>query len=78
MPKEKKKKPIVKMVFFGIISITAYTIVFTNQGLITEYFTRGGWYAILPIITVFFFSFTHGPFANYVLSVLGIEAKKKK
>jgi hypothetical protein len=78
MPKEKKKKPIVKMLFFGIISISAYTTVFTHQGLITEYFTRGGWYAILPIITAFFFSFTHGSFANYVLSVLGIEAKKKK
>ena len=73
-----KKKPIVKMIIMGIISLTAYGIVFTHQDLVTRYFTKGGYYAALPIVAVFFFSFVHGPFANYVLSVLGIEPKKKK
>ena len=73
-----KKKPIVKMILFGIISISAYVAVFTHQDLVTKYFTKGGYYAALPIIAVFFLSFIHGPFANYVLSVLGIEPKKKK
>jgi hypothetical protein len=73
-----KKKPIVKMIIMGIISLSAYIAVFTNQDIITKYATKGGYYAALPIVAVFFFSFVHGPFANYVLSVLGIEPKKKK
>lgn len=73
-----KKKPIGKMIITGIISLTAYGFLFTHQELVTKYFTKGGYYAALPIITVFFFSFVHGPFANYVLSALGIEPKKKK
>jgi hypothetical protein len=73
-----KKKPIVKMIIMGIISLSAYGVVFTHQDLVTRYFTKGGYYAALPIVAVFFFSFVHGPFANYVLSVLGIEPKKKK
>ena len=74
----KKKKPIGKMFIMGIISITAYILVFTHQDLVTNYATRGGIYAAIPILTVFFFSFVHGPFANYVLTALGIEPKKKK
>jgi hypothetical protein len=73
-----KKKPVGKMIIFGIISIAAYIAVFTNQEIITTYTTKGGYYAALPIIAVFFFSFVHGPFASYFLSVLGIEPKKKK
>jgi hypothetical protein len=74
---DKKKKPYFKAIFWGIISISAYTIVFTNQDIVTQYFTKGGVYAAFPIVTAFFFSFIHGFFSNYVLSLLGIEAKKK-
>jgi uncharacterized membrane protein HdeD (DUF308 family) len=73
-----KKKPIGKMILMGIISISAYIAVFTHQNIITEYTTKGGYYAALPIAAVFFFSFVHAPFASYVLSALGIEPKKKK
>jgi hypothetical protein len=73
-----KKKPIRKMILMGIISLTAYFLVFTHQELITNITTRGGIYAALPILAVFFFSFVHAPFAGYVLSALGIEPKKKK
>jgi hypothetical protein len=40
-------------------------------------FTRGGWYAAMPIATVFVFSFVHGAFASHLWSLLGIEAMKK-
>ena len=73
-----KKKLVAKMILFGIISISAYVAVFTHQDIVTKYTTKGGFYAAIPIIAVFFFSFVHGPFASYVLSVLGIEPKKKK
>lgn len=67
-----------KAVVYGVISIAAYVAVLTNQETITALFTRGKWYTLLPIATVFFFSFVHGSFANYALTSMGIEAKKKK
>ncbi|MEW6408680.1 MAG: hypothetical protein AB1488_01015 [Nitrospirota bacterium] len=73
-----RKKPYFKAIFWGIFSIGLYIAVFINQNTVTDYFTRGGWYAALPIITVFIFSFVHGAFASYLLSCLGIEAVKKK
>lgn len=73
----KKKKPFGKMIFYGILSTALYAAVLSYQGLITAYFTRGAWYAALPIATVFAISFVHGGFTNYFWSVLGIEATKK-
>jgi hypothetical protein len=71
-----KKKPVVKMILYGAVSVSLYAAVLTHQGLITTYFTRGALYATLPIATAFVFSFVHGGFTNYFWSVLGIEAKK--
>jgi len=73
-----KKKPIGKMVFFGVISIALYAILLVKQGLINEYVGQGGLYAVLPIMTAFIFSFFHGNFTSNFWTVLGIEAAKKK
>ena len=73
---QKKKKPVVAMVIFGCISGTAYFYLMSHQGLVTETFTKGGWYAAFPILAAFLFSFIHGAFASNLLGVLGIEAKK--
>ncbi len=72
-----KKKPVGKVVVYGIFSAILYTLLLSHQGLITAYFTRGALYAALPIGTAFAFSVVHGGFTNYFWSVLGIEAKKK-
>ena len=61
----------------GVASAALYAAVFTNTGTIMTYFTKGGIYAALPIVTVFAFSFVHGAFASNLWSVLGIEATKK-
>jgi len=74
---QKKKKPYLAAVIFGIISLSAYAVLLTNMDLVTEKYTIGGWYTVLPVGTAFFFSFIHGAFASNVLSVLGLEAKKK-
>jgi hypothetical protein len=71
-----KKKPVGKMILYGVVSVSLYAAVLNYQGLITAYFTRGALYAALPIATAFVFSFVHGGFTNYFWSVLGIEAKK--
>lgn len=73
-----KKKPYVQTVILGIISIAAYVYLLTHQDVFTNLFTRGGMYAALPLVAVFFVSFVHGPFASNVLSLMGIEAAKKK
>lgn len=74
----KKKKPYVTALLTGIISVGSYITVFTNQEMATDLSTRSGYFVALPIIAVFYFSFIHGAFASSILSVFGIEAKKKK
>ena len=72
----RKKKPVGKMVLFGAMSIAAYLFLFSNETLVTQTFTLGGWHAAFPVMTAFLFSFVHGAFASDLLSVIGLEAKK--
>jgi len=74
---ESNKKPVGKMVGYGIGTIILYAAVFMNADTVTNYFTKGSWYAALPIASVFVFSFIHGAFASNLWSVLGIEAHKR-
>lgn len=73
-----KKKPIGKMLLFGIVSISLYVALLLNQDLISSNFTKGGLYALLPILTALTFSYIHGTFTGNFWTVLGIEASKKK
>jgi hypothetical protein len=70
-------KLITRTIGLGVVSAALYAAVFTNTGTIMTYFTKGGAYAALPIITVFAFSFVYGPFTSNLWSLLGIEATKK-
>ena len=74
---QKKKKPYLKALAFGITSAVLYWAVFTHETFIKSHWGKGGIYAVLPIATAFLFSFIHGSFTNHFYSVLGIEAKKK-
>lgn len=75
---DKKKKHYLKALILGIISIVSYIALFSRQETVTSITTKGGVYAALPIIAAFYFSFIHGAFASNILSMLGIEASKKK
>jgi hypothetical protein len=70
-------KLIGRTVGLGLASVALYAAVFTNSGIIMQYFTKGGIFAALPIVTVFAFSFVYGPFTSNLWSLLGIEAAKK-
>jgi hypothetical protein len=72
-----KKKPLGRMIVYGMLSAGLYAALLLNQGTITALFTRGAWYATLPIATAFAISFIHGGFTGYFWSVLGVEATKK-
>jgi len=73
-----KKKPYGKMIVMGLISLALYTLLLTKQDLVNSTFAQGGWYALLPIITAFVFSFIHGSFTGDFWTVLGVEAARKK
>lgn len=73
-----KKKPIGKMLFLGVLSIALYAALLFKQDIIIEYFGRGGFYALLPIVTALIFSYIHGSFTSHFWTVMGIEAAKKK
>jgi len=73
-----KKKPIGKFLFYATLSTILYAILLIKQDLINEYFTRGKFYAFLPIITAFIFSYVHGNTTDLFWKVLGIEAKKRR
>lgn len=72
-----KKKPYVGVVIFGALSLSGYAALMTHQGWVSETFTMGGWHAAYPVVTAIIFSFIHGAFASKLLTILGIEAKKK-
>ena len=65
-----------KTIACGLGAAGLLAAVFTNSGTVMKYFTKGGFYAALPIVAVFIFSFVHGAFASNLWSLLGIEAKK--
>jgi hypothetical protein len=73
-----KKKPVGSMIVMGIISIALYTTLLLKQDLVNSTFAKGGWFAFLPIITAFIFSYFHGSFTGSFCTVLGIEAARKK
>ncbi len=73
----KKKKPIGKLIAYGLGSCALYGAVYHFQDLIMNNFAKGGLYTALPIATVFLFSWIHGTFAGTLWQVLGIEAVKK-
>ncbi len=68
----------VKAGLWGLASACLLAIVFVNEDLVTDLYTRGKWFAALPIASVFIFTFVHGSFANYFLSTLGLKPKGKK
>ena len=71
-------KLLIKTLFLGLISILSYIIFFINENWVIENFTKGNWFAILPIITAFIFSLIHGAFAGHFIKLLGFEEKKRE
>ena len=72
-----KKKPYLKALFWGMVSVAIYAALLSNQDLINNTFGKGGFYAVLPIVTAFLFSIVHGSFTGHFWTVMGVEAAKK-
>jgi hypothetical protein len=69
-----KKIATKRAVIYGMAAAGFLAAVFGNSSLVMAYFTKGGIYALLPVATVFIFSFVHGSFASNVWTALGITA----
>lgn len=74
----RKNKSLLRLLFYGVITITLYAGLFLNEPIVKSLCARGGLYALFPITVAFIFSFAHGNFTNYFWQTLGIEAKKKR
>ncbi|MCI5159267.1 MAG: universal stress protein, partial [Candidatus Electrothrix sp. AUS1_2] len=68
---EKRRAATRKSTIYGIVVIILYSLLLARQDFINANFARGGWYALLPIITAFIFSLAHGKFTGSFWSVLG-------
>ncbi|BCS95398.1 hypothetical protein DSLASN_10300 [Desulfoluna limicola] len=71
----RQKGILFKTVVTGIMSVSLYAILFMNVETVMLWFTKGGGYAALPILTALLFSLVHGAFTGNIWSLLGINAK---
>ncbi len=75
--KQQRNTEVKKTIGYGLITAALYGAVFWNSDTVMSYFTKGGFYAALPVATVFIFSFAHGSFASNLWSLMGIKPIKK-
>lgn len=74
---ERRKKARARALVFGAASLSLYVAIFAFADAVTPLFARGGVYSLLPVATVFVFSYVHANFAGNVWTALGIEASSK-
>jgi hypothetical protein len=78
MDSSNRKRRHITTLIFGVLSISSYIFLFTHQEWVVRNFTRGGVYAVYPIMTAFYFSFVHGFFTSGLLDLFGMRAATKK
>lgn len=77
MSERTRKRNVARTVIFGAGAVALYAAVFTHADAFAALSSKGGFYAVVPVITVFLFSYIHGSFTGAFWSALGIEASKK-
>ena len=76
MSERSRKRNLARTVVFGAAAVALYAAVFTHSDFIADLSAKGGFYAVVPVVTVFLFSYVHGSFTGAFWSALGIEASK--
>ncbi len=71
-----KMNPWLKAALLAVGSAGLYAAVFVNEASVIKYYTKGSFYAALPVLTAFAFSIIHGAFASQCLEVMGLTASK--
>jgi len=75
--RKRKFEALKNTILFGFLTTAVYSVIFANTELVMRYFTKGGFYAALPVMTAFVVSFLHGAFTGNFWTAIGIEASKK-
>lgn len=73
----KKRRAQKLTVVYGIASLALYAVTFMNADEVLHQATMGHFHALIPIATVFLFSYVHGNFAGNLWTALGIEASTR-
>jgi peptidoglycan/LPS O-acetylase OafA/YrhL len=71
--RKRRVRALKRAFLWGVISLSIYLAVFLNQDIVTRYFTKGGVFAIVIIVTALAVSLIHGSFANYTIEISGIK-----
>ena len=70
---KRRVRALKRAVFWGVISLSIYLAVFLNQDTVTRYFTKGGVFALVIIVTALAVSLVHASFASYTIDLSGIK-----
>ncbi len=62
---------------FGGMSLALYAALFLFSKPLMAAFTKGHFYALLPVATAFLFSYVHGTFTGSFWTAMGIDASSK-
>jgi hypothetical protein len=73
-----RKRRFIKMGLWGIVSLLMYLAIFLNQGMVTEYFTRGGFFSLAIVGTALSFALVHGTFTGHILEDLNYKAANRE
>jgi len=71
--RKRRARALKRAFLWGVVSLAIYLAVFLNQDIVTRYFTKGGVFAIVIIVTALAVSLVHGSFANYTIELSGIQ-----
>jgi len=67
-----------KVFLWGIVSLSMYLALFLNQGIVTDYYTRGGFFTLAIVATAIIFALVHSTFAGHVLEKLNFKAANRE
>jgi hypothetical protein len=77
IPSSTRARAVKRSLLFGALSTGLYAAIFFKADVVNAYFCKGGAYCLLPVATVFLFSYVHGSLASNVWTALGIVASGK-
>jgi hypothetical protein len=73
-----RNRRFLKIGLWGAISLLMYLAIFLNQGIITKYFTQGGFFTLAIVATALSFALVHGNFAGHILEDLNYKAANRE
>lgn len=66
-----------KAYIYGAFSLVLYAILFAKADAIMNTFTKGHFFAVLPVAAAFLFSYVHGTFTGSFWTAMGVNASNK-